>query len=197
MHISGRWNRNGCCVVCCTCQKRRKTFLLFGLDSYQKVNLYIENVVNNIDETVGREKNTHTNSMIILSVESCTSWCKSTKRCSVKFFVPHLFRSDIFSRSLFLLTLCECVNWVGVFAFGQSISGSALPMRRSRLQLWRAVKFTMRIVWEKWESRVELPKGTFYLFKHIHIKLKNTLKSIRTMAEKASNDTQTHKRTHC
>lgn len=65
-------------------------------------------------------------------------------------------------------------------------------MRRSRLQLWRAVKFTMRIVWEKWESRVELPKGTFYLFKHIHIKLKNTLKSIRTMAEKASNDTQTH-----
>lgn len=59
---------------------------------------------------------------------------------------------------------------------------SVVPGLPMRLMLWPAVKFTMRILWQKWESRVELPKGTFYLFKHIHIKFKNTVNTLDARA---------------
>lgn len=159
-------------VILCAIPSR-KSFLLFGIGVYQKVNIpsYIYMWRIKLSPTT-KIKPTKIRSTIVFRSKMHT--IKNTKDFSWAFFsVVVGVCSLVFLSNLSLgLVLLRCV------AADIPVHLIGLWMCHSRLRLWPTVKFTMRIVWKKWESRVGLPKGTFYLFKHIHIKFKNTVNTL-------------------
>lgn len=151
-------------IWCLSCvHVKEKKFSFVRLRVYQKVNIYILGMYWCLDVSHKMPPTMKTMRRPTFDAMSGSRMhAKSTKVPSLSCWFFFFFNVSL---SLSVYRVDFIVNLVCYVEQG-------IPVCLSRLRLWPAVSFTMRIAWE---SHVVLPKGTFYLFKHIHIKLKKTV----------------------